>query len=115
MPQIKAIFFYQDEWEAERFRHGAPSSVEVVTLPRGTPPEEADGASRDAHMIIGGGRIRELDVARGYPNLKLVQTLSAGTNYLPVAELAEMLLYAEDALTAELEASCRTSSPGFGA
>ena len=53
-----------------------------MTVPSRKPP--------DAHMIVGGGRVRELDTAKTYPNLSLVQTLSAGTNYLPVAGLAEM-------------------------
>lgn len=90
MSQIKAVFVYQDEWEGERFRAGVGSDVEVVILPRGGDAADVDAASRDAHMIVGGGRVRDLDVARTYKNLQLVQVLSAGTNYLPTAGLAEM-------------------------
>ena len=90
MPHIKAVFFYEDEWEARRFRDGVSSDVEAVILPRGSSPDDVDAASRDAHMIVGSGRVRQLDTARTYKNLRLVQTLSAGTNYLPVGELAEM-------------------------
>jgi phosphoglycerate dehydrogenase-like enzyme len=90
MSGIKAVFFYQDEWEGQRFRDGVSSDVEAVIFPRGTPTNEVDAASKDAHMIVGGGRVRELATASTYTNLSLVQTLSAGTNYLPVVELAEM-------------------------
>jgi phosphoglycerate dehydrogenase-like enzyme len=90
MPGIKAVFIFQDEWEGNRFRDSVSDDVEVVLLPRGVSADEVDAASRDAHMIVGGGRVRELNTARTYKNLSLVQTLSAGTNYLPVAELAEM-------------------------
>lgn len=90
MSQIKAVFVCQDEWEGERFREGVVSDVEAVILPRGAEAAEVDTASKDAHMVVGGGRVRNLDVARTYTNLRLVQVLSAGTNYLPTAELAEM-------------------------
>jgi phosphoglycerate dehydrogenase-like enzyme len=90
IPKIKAVFFYQDEWEAERFRRGVSADVDAVTLPRGTPAHEAGELTRQAHMVIGSGPVRDLDVTRSYPNLKLIQTLSAGTNYLPVGKLAEM-------------------------
>lgn len=90
MPKVKAVFVYQDEWEGERFREGVTADVEVVILPRGAEPAEVDEVSKDAHMIVGGGRVRNLDVARTYSNLQLIQVLSAGTNYLPTADLAEM-------------------------
>jgi phosphoglycerate dehydrogenase-like enzyme len=90
MSQIKAVFFYEDEWERERFENGVTDDVDAVPIPRGTPTGEVDAVSQDAHMIVGGGRVREMDTARTYTNLRLVQTLSAGTNYLPIAELAEM-------------------------
>lgn len=90
MASIKAVFFYQDEWEAERFRGSVSQDVEVVTLLRGVDPGRAIEACRDAQMVIGSGPIRDLDITKTYPNLKLIQTLSAGTNYLPVGDLAEM-------------------------
>lgn len=90
MSNIKVVYFYQDEWEAERFRAGVSSEVEAITLLRGTSADEVDAASRDAHMVVGSGPIRDLDVTRAYSKLKLIQTLSAGTNYLPIGQLAEM-------------------------
>ena len=90
MTRIKAVFFYQDKWEGERFRDGVSDNVDAVVLPHGTPSDEVDAVSQNAHMIVGGGRVRELDTAQTYRDLMLVQTLSAGTNYLPVAQLAEM-------------------------
>ncbi|MCH8103093.1 MAG: hypothetical protein IIB28_08065 [Chloroflexi bacterium] len=80
IPDLTVAFFYQDEWEAQRFKDNVPPDVTVVALPRGSAPDEVDAASRDADMIVGGGRVRELDAARTYSRLKLVQTLSAGIN-----------------------------------
>jgi phosphoglycerate dehydrogenase-like enzyme len=90
MSKIKAVFVCQEDWEGERFRDGVASDVEAVVFPRGAGAAELDAASKDAHMLVGSMRTRYLDAARGYTNLRLVQVLSAGTNYLPTAELAEM-------------------------
>ena len=35
MPGITVAFFYQDEWEAQRFKDNVPPDVTVVALPRG--------------------------------------------------------------------------------
>ena len=90
MSRIKAVFVYQDEWEGERFRAGVGGDVEVLIFPEGAEAVELDAASVDAHMVVGGGRVQDLDALRTYRNLRLVQVLSAGTNYLPTAKLAEM-------------------------
>jgi phosphoglycerate dehydrogenase-like enzyme len=90
MSQVKAVFVYQDEWEGDRFRDGVSDEVEVAVFPRTADPAEVDAASKDAHMIVGGGQVRDIELARTYSKLQLVQVLSAGTNYLPTAELAEM-------------------------
>ncbi len=90
MSRIKAVFVYQDEWEGERFRAGVGGDVEVLIFPEGAGAAELDAASSDAHMVVGGGRVQDLDALRTYRNLRLVQVLSAGTNYLPTAKLAEM-------------------------
>ena len=90
MRNIYVTFIYREVWEAERFQENRPPAVELTTLPHDAPPDQVDAACRDADMIVGGMRVGKLDVVRSYTKLKLVQTLSAGTNYLPVAELAEM-------------------------
>jgi phosphoglycerate dehydrogenase-like enzyme len=90
MPGIKVVFFYQEEWEAERFKKAVPKGTEVVSVSRRVQPADADKAIRDAHMVVGLGRLPKPDGVKAYKNLKLIQTLSAGTNTLPLAQLAEM-------------------------
>ena len=90
MPAIKAVFFAEDKWEGERFAAGVPSSVSVVQLSRTASEAEAKAACRDADMVISGRIVRDPEVAKTFRKLKLVQVLSAGTDYLPVGALAEM-------------------------
>ena len=90
MSRIKAVFVYQEEWEGERFKEGVDDDVEVLVFPEGADAAELDAASADAHMVVGGSRVQKLDAVLSYNKLQLVQVLSAGTNYLPTPELAEM-------------------------
>lgn len=89
MPQKKAVFFYNHDWEGERFQNGVSGEVEALSLPRDASPEQVETALLDAHMVIGSGPIRQFDPSREYRNLQLIQTLSAGTNRLQIADLAE--------------------------
>lgn len=93
MPKITAAFLgYRDEWEIEHVRGNTPDSVEII----GTPIDPTDTlidrsfeAAANADVIIPWRfRFTGEDVAR-FPNLKLVQALSAGTDYLPKKELHE--------------------------
>ena len=89
MPNIKVTFIYKEQWEAERFRENRPPAVQLVTLPHDAPAHQVEAAYRDAEMIVG-LPAANLDAIRFYTKLQLVQTLGAGTNHLPVVELAEM-------------------------
>lgn len=81
---------YRQDWEVERLKEHAPAGLEIVALPQGVSQQEVLKAVADATVIIPWGRTFNLDVARAAKRLKLVQVLSAGTDYLPVNEMAEM-------------------------
>lgn len=81
---------YRHDWEVERLKSKAPPELEVVALPPSATPEQVIAAVADATVIIPWGRAFNIDVARAARKLKLVQVLSAGTDYLPVNNMAEM-------------------------
>jgi phosphoglycerate dehydrogenase-like enzyme len=81
---------YRQQWEVDRLKERAPEGLEVVALPQGVSQDEVMRAVADATVIIPWGRMFNLDVARAARRLKLVQVLSAGTDYLPVNDMAEM-------------------------
>ncbi len=90
MAKFTAAFLgYRDEWEIERLRAGVPAEVEVVGIPMDpaeTMAERCDAVVRDAEVIIP-WRYRIGPELADSPRLKLVQALSAGTDYLPKKEL----------------------------
>jgi len=90
MAKFKAIFLYQEPWEAERFAAGVGSDMEVVPFPQRTDPATVGAENFDADMVVGGGGIKTAETGRLFPNLKLIQTLSAGTNSIPKVEMSEM-------------------------
>jgi phosphoglycerate dehydrogenase-like enzyme len=90
MAKFKAIFLYQDPWEAERFQKGVGDDMKVVGFPQSADPAAAGAENFDAVMVVGGAGIRTEATARLFPNLKLIQTLSAGTDTIPKARVAEM-------------------------
>ncbi|MBI4307083.1 MAG: lactate dehydrogenase [Chloroflexi bacterium] len=81
---------YRHDWEVQRLKEKAPSELEIVALPQGVSQAEVLKAVADAEIIIPWGRMFNIDVARAAKRLKLVQVLSAGTDYLPVNDMAEM-------------------------
>ncbi|MBM3958350.1 MAG: hypothetical protein FJ314_01065 [SAR202 cluster bacterium] len=81
---------YRQDWEVERLKSKAPPDLEIVALPPTATPEQIMVAVADATVIIPWGRFFNMDVARSARRLKLVQVLSAGTDYLPVNNMAEM-------------------------
>jgi len=91
MPRLKVVFLgYTHEREVEHLRQSAPDSMEIVAVHEDALEADVHAALSDADVIVP-WRIRlNLDHARRAPKLKLVQALSAGVDYLPVAELAEM-------------------------
>ena len=90
MSKFKAIFLHQESWEAERFRDAVGSNMEVVAYPQGTDVASIDESHHDAQMVVGGGGVRSVETAEKFPNLKLIQTLSAGTDSIPKVGMSEM-------------------------
>ncbi len=90
MAKFKTIFLYQDPWEADRFRDGVGSDMEVVGFPQDTDPATVGSKNYDAVMVVGGAGIRTEETARLFPRLKLIQTLSAGTDTIPKVAMSEM-------------------------
>lgn len=90
MAKFKAIFLYQDSWEADRFRAGVGDQMEVVGFHQETDPATVGAQNYDAVMVVGGAGIRTEETARLFPRLKLIQTLSAGTDTIPKVAMSEM-------------------------
>lgn len=90
MAKFKTIFLHQEPWEAERFREGVGPDMEVVGFPQRTDMATIGSENFDAVMVVGGGGIRSAETGRLFPNLKLIQTLSAGTDSIPKVEMSEM-------------------------
>ena len=91
MPRLKLVYLgYTQEWEVERIETNAPDSIEVVPVHRDAPEPDVHAALSDADVVVPWGTRLTVDLARRAPKLKLVQALSAGVDYLPLAELAEM-------------------------
>lgn len=92
MPSKSKLVYigYRHDWEVARLKERAPAGLDIVALPQGVTQEEVIKAVADATVIIPWGRTFNLEVARAAKKLRLVQVLSAGTDYLPVNEMAEM-------------------------
>jgi glyoxylate reductase len=90
MTKFKAIFLYQDSWEADRFRAGVGGDMEVVGFHQETDPATVGEQHYDAVMVVGGAGIRTEQTARLFPRLRLIQTLSAGTDTIPKVAMSEM-------------------------
>lgn len=91
MTRYKLVFLeYRHEQELEHLRKRAAENVDVVGVPPGTTPQQTAAACEDADVVIPWLVKFNIELARSAPKLKLVQTLSAGVDSLPLAELAEM-------------------------
>jgi phosphoglycerate dehydrogenase-like enzyme len=90
MAKFKAIFLYQELWEADRFRIGVGEGMEVVSVPQQTDVATVGSANFDADIIVGGAGVRSKETGRLFPRLKLIQTLSAGTDTIPKVAMSEM-------------------------
>ena len=90
MAKFKAIFLYQELWEADRFRDGVGEGMDVVAVPQKTDVATVGSDNFDADMVIGGAGIRSEETGRLFPKLKLIQTLSAGTDTIPKVSMSEM-------------------------
>ena len=72
------------------FERVAPEGVEVGWVDSSLPMEDQAAELRDAQVMIVAGAHVSVEVARHAPNLKLVQTTSAGTDQLDKTALGEM-------------------------
>jgi phosphoglycerate dehydrogenase-like enzyme len=90
MAKFKAIFLQQEPWEADRFKAGVGDDMDVVALPQGSDVASVDASDRDAIIVVGGRGVTSAETAELFPNLKLIQTLSAGTDTVPKVAMSEM-------------------------
>ncbi len=92
MSRFTAAFVgHRDEWEVERLRSGVPGDVDVTTVPvqpAETVQERGIELALNAEVIIP-WRFRITPEVIASPRLKMVQALSAGTDFYPKKELHE--------------------------
>lgn len=79
-----------DARQLETFRRFAPDGVEITWVDITQPLEQQAAQLRDAVAVIAMPSAFPVDLALKCPNLKLIQTVSAGTNMLDIAALNEL-------------------------
>ena len=79
-----------DVRQLETFRRLAPEGVEVVWVDVNQPMEQQAAQLQDAVAVIAAPSAFPVDLALRCPNLKLIQTVSAGTNMIDIAALQEI-------------------------
>jgi phosphoglycerate dehydrogenase-like enzyme len=90
MAKFKAIFLQQEPWEADRFQAGVGADMEVVAFQQGSDLLEVGVGHPETVMVIGGSGVTSVKAAELFPLLKMIQTLSAGTDTIPKVEMSEM-------------------------
>ena len=76
-----------DARQLETFRRLAPEGVEVVWVDVTQPLDQQAVQLQDAVAVIATPSAFPVDLALRCPNLKLIQTVSAGTNMIDIAAL----------------------------
>jgi len=89
MAKFKAIFLHQEPWESERFEAGVGSDMEVVGIPQASDLLEVGVGHPETVMVVGGRGVTSVAAADLFPKLRLIQTLSAGTDTVPKVEMSE--------------------------
>ncbi|NQW15972.1 MAG: hypothetical protein HQ478_00645 [Chloroflexi bacterium] len=84
-----AFLGYRDDWELERIKAQAPDGMNVVGTPKDSSREANVALVETADVVIPWMRSFDPEMVQSAKNLKLIQVLSAGTDYLPVGDLAE--------------------------
>jgi phosphoglycerate dehydrogenase-like enzyme len=79
-----------DPNQLETFRRHAPEGTEIVWVDVNQPLEKQAEQLRDAVAVIATPSAFPVDLALQCKNLKLIQTISAGTNLLDIAALNEL-------------------------
>ena len=86
----QVIIYGPNDSQLAAFQSAAPEGVEVGWVDSSQSMEDQTVALRDAQVAIVAGAPVTVEVARIAPNLKLVQTISAGTDTLDKTALGEM-------------------------
>ncbi len=86
----KLVIYGPNEAALERFRQLAPSGTDLGWVDSSLSLEEQAEQMRDAVAAIMGGGNVSVELAAECPNLKLVQTISAGTDRLDKRGLGEL-------------------------
>lgn len=79
-----------DPRQLEVFRQLAPEGVEVRWVDATQPIEQQAVQLREARAVIAAPSVFPVELALKCPNLRLVQTVSAGTNMIDIAALNEL-------------------------
>jgi phosphoglycerate dehydrogenase-like enzyme len=79
-----------DTRQLEAFRRFAPDGVEITWVDVTQPLEQQAAQLREAVAVIAMPSDFPVDLALKCPNLKLIQTVSAGTNRIDIAALNEL-------------------------
>ncbi len=92
--KVKLVFVgYREQWEIDRMKAAAPANVEVIGVPGDAPWETVLAAAEQATVLVPWRFDRtklQSELLPRAKKLKLIQALSAGVDYLPVRDLAEM-------------------------
>jgi phosphoglycerate dehydrogenase-like enzyme len=84
------ILSRDDSQQLETFRRLAPEGVEIIGVDVTLPLEQQAALLQDATAVIPIPSAFPVDLALKCPKLKLIQTVSAGTNMLDIAALNEL-------------------------
>jgi glyoxylate reductase/D-3-phosphoglycerate dehydrogenase len=79
-----------DSHQLETFRRHVPEGAEIVWVDVTQPLEQQAAQLQDAQAVIVMPSAFPVDLALKCPNLRLIQTVSAGTNMLDIAALSEL-------------------------
>ena len=88
MPAPKVAFITALGGRTDFIQSLAPDDLEVVLVDMNLPDDEKVGLCRDAEAVISSNV--SVDVLRQCPNVKLIQTLSAGYDRLDIETIGEM-------------------------
>jgi lactate dehydrogenase-like 2-hydroxyacid dehydrogenase len=76
--------------QLETFRRYLPQGVELIWVDSTQPVEQQATQLKDAVAVIAAPSAFSVDLALACPNLKLIQTVSAGTNMIDLPALDEL-------------------------
>ena len=86
----KIVLYGPNESQVESYQEVAPEGVEVAWVDSGQSVDDATAQMQDTVAVLFGGGPIPPDVAAKIPNLRLIQTTSAGTNHLDKMALGEL-------------------------